>query len=186
MRRPLLLAAVGLIVAALLAGTLLYRSARGSSHGVTSMRPRATSSLPVIWRADVTWPKQLRAAVDRGALRLRDLHGYPVVLNFFASWCGPCRREAALLRVAARRMRARIVFLGADVHDYAPDARRFLRGYHMPYAAVRSGSSTIEAFGLIGLPDTFYLDRRGRVVGVTRGELTAAALASGLRRLANR
>jgi NAD(P)-dependent dehydrogenase (short-subunit alcohol dehydrogenase family) len=88
------------------------------------------------------------------------------VLNFFASWCDPCNREAGVLSAAARRARTRVVFLGADVNDYRPAARRFLRVHRVPFAAVRPGSRMVKAFGLIGLPETFYLDRRGHVVVV--------------------
>jgi cytochrome c biogenesis protein CcmG, thiol:disulfide interchange protein DsbE len=116
---------------------------------------------------------------------LADLRGHPVVLNFFASWCDPCRREAVMLAAAARRARMRVVFLGVDVNDYAPDARRFLRLHGVPYGAVRSASSTIKAFGLIGLPETFYLDRDGGVVAVTRGALTSSDLAHAVRRLSS-
>jgi cytochrome c biogenesis protein CcmG, thiol:disulfide interchange protein DsbE len=186
-RRTLWFAGLACVAVSLLVGALLYRVARATP--AKADRARAVSavsagpSLPVIWSHDATWPAALRTIVPEGTLRLRDLRGHPVVLNFFASWCDACRREAALLAAAARRSRTRIVFIGADVNDYTPDARRFLRLRHVPYVAVRSGSSIIKAFGLIGLPETVYLSRSGRVLGVTRGELTASALARSLRRL---
>lgn len=189
-RRLIFFGGFALVLASVLAGGLLYHAARGSpstAEGArTASSARSAGSLRVIWPRDATWPRSLRSIVRKGTLRLRDLRGHPVVLNFFASWCGPCRREARLLGAAARRVVTRVVFLGADVNDYTPDARRFLRLHDVPYAAVRSESSTVKAFGLIGLPETFYLDRSGQVVAVTRGELTSSSLARGLRRIWNR
>lgn len=185
-RRRLVALGAAALAVTLLIGALLYRSARGSPRAAAPAVSGTASSLPVIWSHDETWPRPLRAALRSGALRLSELRGYPVVLNFFASWCDPCRREAALLRAAARRAQARVVFVGADVNDYTPAARRFLRAQRIPYAAIRSGSSIDRAFRLVGLPETFYLDRNGHVTNVTRGELTAGELARGLRDLTGR
>jgi cytochrome c biogenesis protein CcmG/thiol:disulfide interchange protein DsbE len=80
------------------------------------------------------------------------------------------------LAKAAEAERGRIVFVGVNVHDLSGDARRFLRSQHVPYVGVRSGESIAERFGLVGLPETFYVDRRGRIQAVTQGELTASSL----------
>ena len=185
-----MLAGVTALAVTLFGGALLYRSARGSADEAARAPEPSTSrlaaSLQVIWSRDATWPRSLRPAVRRGTLRLADLRGHPVVLNFFASWCDPCNREAAVLSAGARRARTHVVFLGADVNDFTPAARRFLRVHGVPFAAVRSGNAVVKEFGLIGLPETFYLDRRGRVVLVDRGELTSAALIRGLQRLGAR
>lgn len=98
------------------------------------------------------------------------------------AWCSPCQREAALLASAARAQRGRVVFVGVDVNDLTADARDFLRVHHVPYVAVHSGRSIANRFGLIGLPETFYVDRRGRIQDVTRGELSAAVLQRALGR----
>lgn len=130
----------------------------------------------VIWPDMQTWPPALRSVVARGNLQLGDLRGYPVVVNFWASWCYPCSREAGLLTAAAEARRGRVVFVGVDVNDLAKDARRFLRAHRVPYVAVRSGDSATERFGLVGLPETFYVDRRGRIQDVTQGELSTSTL----------
>jgi cytochrome c biogenesis protein CcmG/thiol:disulfide interchange protein DsbE len=117
---------------------------------------------------------------SRQTLWLSQLRGYPVVVNFWASWCTPCGGEARLLASAAEARGRRVVFIGVDVHDFTSDAHRFLRAHHVPYVAVRAGSSVAQRFGLIGLPETFYIDRRGRVQDVTRGELSTRTLASEL------
>jgi thiol-disulfide isomerase/thioredoxin len=161
------------------------RSASRLTHAIKAHRspPAPNVRLAVIWPQAETWPQRLRTSAQRGSLRLGDLRGYPVVLNFWASWCSPCQREAALLASAAKARRGRVVFVGVDVNDLTGDARHFLRVHHVPYVVVHSKSSITSRFGLIGLPETFYVDRRGRIQDVTRGELSAAMLQQALRRV---
>jgi cytochrome c biogenesis protein CcmG/thiol:disulfide interchange protein DsbE len=184
-RRRLLLAgtrALALAGVAALLAVLVYRIAAGNPgaglvRAVEAHRapPAPEVRLPVIWERSETWPQRLRGVLRGGTVSLRSLRGYPVVLNFWASWCTPCGREARLLASAARTQRGRVVFLAVDVHDYASDARRFLRAHEVPFVAVRSGASVLGRFGLVGLPETFYIDRRGRIRGMTRGQLSATA-----------
>jgi cytochrome c biogenesis protein CcmG/thiol:disulfide interchange protein DsbE len=154
------------------------RAAARLTRAVTAHRspPAPNVRLSVIWPQAATWPRALRASAHRGTLRLGDLRGYPVVLNFWASWCSPCQREAALLASAARARRGRVVFVGVDVNDLTGDARHFLRMHDVPYVVVHSKSSTSARFGLIGLPETFYVDRSGRIQDVTRGQLSDTTL----------
>jgi cytochrome c biogenesis protein CcmG/thiol:disulfide interchange protein DsbE len=160
------------------------RAAAKLTRAITSHRPPPAPNvqLSVIWPQAGTWPQPLRASAQWGTLRLADLRGYPIVLNFWASWCSPCQREAGLLASAAKAQRGRVVFVGVDVNDLTGDARDFLRAHHVPYVAVHSGRSIANRFGLIGLPETFYVDRRGRIQDVTRGELSAAVLQRALGR----
>ena len=154
------------------------RSAAWLTHAIEARRSPSAPNvrLSVIWPQSETWPERLRAYPERGTVGLADLRGYPVVLNFWASWCSPCRREAAVLASAAEARHGRVVFVGVDVNDSASDARHFLRAHHIPYVAVHSTSSVTDRFGLIGLPETFYVDRKGRIEGVTRGELSSGTL----------
>jgi thiol-disulfide isomerase/thioredoxin len=195
-RRRLLVRSMGLsatLLALVLFVLLTYRIVHGVSGALSGARltrainahrsPRAPNvQLSVIWPQAETWPQRVRASVDRGTLLLGDLRGYPVVLNFWASWCSPCQREAAVLASAAEARRGRIAFVGVDVNDLTGDARHFLHAHHVPYVAVHSGQSIADRFGLIGLPETFYVDRRGRIQDVTRGELSAATLQRALAR----
>jgi cytochrome c biogenesis protein CcmG/thiol:disulfide interchange protein DsbE len=114
-------------------------------------------------------------------VKLADLRGYPTVLNFWASWCTACGSEEKRLAKAARAYQGRVVFVGLDVHDLRSDARRFLEHHRADYVSLRA-SSVYGAYGLIGLPETYYLDRRGRVVAQTIGELTQRKFAAGLAR----
>jgi cytochrome c biogenesis protein CcmG/thiol:disulfide interchange protein DsbE len=150
--------------------------------GAHRLPPAPNVKLRVIWDRTETWPKPLREAVADGTFKLADLRGYPVVLNFWASWCSPCRREAALLASAAKASRGHVVFVGVDVNDLTGDARHFLAENDVPYVGVHAGSSTVDRFGLIGLPETFYVDRLGRIRNVTRGQVSAATLRQALAR----
>jgi cytochrome c biogenesis protein CcmG/thiol:disulfide interchange protein DsbE len=160
---------------------LMYRLVQGRTGVAQAVRAHRAPLAPdvrldVIWPKSQTWPRSVRASIDHGALTLRELRGYPVVINFWASWCSPCRREAVLLASAAQARSGRVVFVGVDVNDSTGDARRFLSVHDIPYVVVRSGASVEDAFGLIGLPETFYVDPGGRVRDVTQGELSAATL----------
>jgi cytochrome c biogenesis protein CcmG, thiol:disulfide interchange protein DsbE len=81
-------------------------------------------------------------------------------------------------RVAHRR---RVVFLGLDVKDFSSDARSFLKHFNVNYVSVRDGGGgTYDDYGLTGLPETYFLDRRGRIVAHVLGEISRAALEAGV------
>jgi thiol-disulfide isomerase/thioredoxin len=129
-------------------------------------------------RLAVIWP-----AGQHKLLSTKSLRGRPAVLNFWASWCGPCKREAGVLRRGALDARGRVTFIGIDVHDSTADARAFLRHYGVPYTVVRANDTAISAYGVVGLPVTIYVDQRGHVVARTVGQVTARALTRNLARL---
>lgn len=100
-----------------------------------------------------------------GEIRIGDLRGKPVVVNFWASWCPPCRQEAPLLERMAKEYRERgVVFVGVNVWDNDEDARRFLQefGVSFPTGPDPRGQISID-YGVTGLPETFFIDRQGQV-----------------------
>jgi cytochrome c biogenesis protein CcmG/thiol:disulfide interchange protein DsbE len=186
-----LLTALSLVLIAGLAALLAYRllTTDSGTNLVSSIRAGARPAAPqfelsVLWPHAETWPTTLRGRVDRGSVSLGDLRGYPTVINFWASWCRPCAAEASLLARAARARRGRIVFVGIDVHDLSSDARDFLRRHQLDYVSLgAAGESVYNAYGLIGLPETYYLDRSGRIVALTVGQVSDRKLQAGLRRI---
>jgi cytochrome c biogenesis protein CcmG, thiol:disulfide interchange protein DsbE len=140
--------------------------------------------LPVLQRGDQgprLQPAIARALAD-GRIASRELRGTPVVLNFWASWCPPCRSEASLLERAWRTQRAhRVVFVGLDMQDLTDDARAYLREFDVSYLNVRDESNrTARSWGVTGLPETFFLEPGGRVVGHVVGALSPRDLSEGI------
>jgi cytochrome c biogenesis protein CcmG/thiol:disulfide interchange protein DsbE len=106
--------------------------------------------------------------LDRdGQLAVADLRGKAVVVNFWASWCIPCRDEAPVLQQTYERYRDQgLVVLGVDVNDFRQDARRFMKRYSLSYPVVYDGKgSTVGKWGVRGFPETFFVDRTGKLVG---------------------
>jgi cytochrome c biogenesis protein CcmG/thiol:disulfide interchange protein DsbE len=122
-----------------------------------------------------------RAAAD-GRVELGELRGMPLVLNFWASWCGPCREEAPLLERAWLRMGPRgVLFLGLNMQDITADARAFLGEFSLSYPNVREpGREVARRYGVTGLPETFFISARGRAVGHVIGVVSPEQLEAGI------
>ena len=103
---------------------------------------------------------------EKGALHLSSLRGKAVVLNVWASWCGPCKEEAPYLEEVWQRNRHRgLVVVGLDAKDFRADARRFAGRYELSFPLVYDGpGNTIDGYGVTGFPETFVIDREGKVV----------------------
>ena len=116
---------------------------------------------------------------DGGDLRLADLRGRVLVVNFWASWCGPCREEAAALEAVWRRYRdAGLVLVGVNIQDRDAAARAFLAETGASYPNVVDGTgATSIAYGIYGVPETFVIDRQGRIRVRQVGALTRDGLA---------
>lgn len=120
-------------------------------------------------------PELAITAPDGSVVRLSQLRGRPVVLNFWASWCVPCRQEGPLLQQAAGR-HSDVAFLGADIQDSEAAARAFAREVGVTYPSGPVASGSPASFGVSAPPETFFIDSGGRVAARFTGPLDAGAL----------
>jgi cytochrome c biogenesis protein CcmG, thiol:disulfide interchange protein DsbE len=137
----------------------------------------ALASTPLVQR---TAPGFALPALDarQRPVRLADLRGQVVVVNFWASWCTECRTEQAALNRTWHRFRdSGVVVLGVDFEDAAGDARRYVATSGVSYPVVVDGDSrTALAYGVRGVPETYVVDARGRIVDRVIGPAGAPRL----------
>jgi cytochrome c biogenesis protein CcmG/thiol:disulfide interchange protein DsbE len=147
--------AVGLV--ALLLALLIWKVAQGSQKEAEIGKAAPDFALKRIDRP--------------GTLQLASLRGKVVVLNFWASWCEPCRAESPLLERWHRRMAAKDgTVLGVDMLDVTEDAQAFIEKYGLSYPMLKDKDGHgIETFGVVQYPETFVIDRAGQITAVRRG-----------------
>ena len=157
--------AVGLV--ALLLALLVWKLAKGSGKeaAIGKSAPNFT----------------LKRIDEPGTLQLASLRGKVVVLNFWASWCYPCKQEAPALAAAAKRWPGKVVVLGVDVNDLAGDARKFARKYGLSYPLVHDNHNvTSPKYGISLLPETFFIDRSGKVIVHVPGQVKPSEIQDGV------
>ncbi len=121
---------------------------------------------------------------ERPAVTLAATAGKPTVVNFFAAWCEPCKKELPLLRDASLRYAGTVAFLGVDHQDSRSDAIERLDEFGITYPAGYDPKGDVAArYGLRGLPATVFIGADGRIVEVYHGEISAAQLDERLRQL---
>ena len=119
---------------------------------------------------------------DGKKLSLDDLRGKAVFLNFWASWCPPCRAEARDLEAAWQTFKdSDVVFLGIDIQDTEEDGRAFLREFNITYPNGRDLSGKVAVdYGVWGIPETYFIDPQGRITYKHVGSLGSALITAKL------
>ena len=119
-----------------------------------------------------------------GRLTLASLRGKAVVLNFWQSECGPCKREMPQLQRASVRWAAKgVEVVGIDVLDFKGPARDFVRKHGVTYPIGFDGvGDTVISYGIVGTPTSFFVDTHGRIVKRVTGPMTDAVLDAHIRR----
>jgi len=155
------LGALALVLALL--GLLVWKVASDAGPAAKVGRPAPEFSLP-------------RLADDAQVAGLQSYPRTVRVVNFWATWCGPCREEVPLLQAAWEKYRSRgVVVLGVDTRDFISDARAFVDRYGVTYPNVYDGSGKlVEPWGVTGFPETFVVDRDGFIVEHIVGAIDGA------------
>lgn len=141
-------------------------------YGLTQHAPRRGIDTALAAGERPVAPKLALSRLDRpGEATLADWRGSVVILNYWASWCVPCREETPLLERWQRRIAGKGgTVLGVDALDVTGDARSFMRRYGLTYPMLRDRDGSSQyAFGVAGYPETFVIDRRGRIAALRRG-----------------
>ena len=176
-RRRLIVLAATVCAGVALAVVLLTGWASGGNSGVTHV---AGSTSAVLYSAGhrPLAPDVTATTLTGSRLSVAAYRGQVVVVNFWGSWCGPCREEAPTLAVTARQYRpAGVSFLGVDVRDTTASALAFARSYGISYPSVNDAGSVItldftSVVPIAGTPTTLVVDRTGHIAGAVFGTAT--------------
>jgi thiol-disulfide isomerase/thioredoxin len=181
--RPLL--ALSAVVPALLVGGC--GSSADSGDGSHPNYARALAGSPAPLAALHKQANDLLTSDDDAfAKRIAQLRGYPVVVNVWASWCGPCREEFPLLQQLSARYGKRVAFLGLNSEDSNAAAATFLREEPVPYPSYTDpGKEIFDSMDAVGFPDTAFYDKSGKLLYLKQGPYREdAELEADLRRYA--
>jgi cytochrome c biogenesis protein CcmG/thiol:disulfide interchange protein DsbE len=166
-------ASVGLVAALL--GLLVWKVVQNDRTNVATSFTKGQRTKPADFDLD-------RLAAP-GSLKLSSLRGKVVVVNFWASWCVPCKSEAPRFQSAFERYKDRVEFVGVDTSDYSGDAGQFLERYGVTYPNVRDPDrSVLGKYGGMPIPRTFVISPDWQVTGYIFGEARSEEIESAIQK----
>ncbi|HEY0716338.1 MAG TPA: TlpA disulfide reductase family protein [Streptosporangiaceae bacterium] len=178
-------AVFGISLAAI-AGLGIYAGVSGPGTVTASGAGGTSSAQSLIGRRAPAFDlAALRDPVPGGPasrVSLASYAGQPVIVNFFASWCGPCKTETPLLARYYRSERGAVPVIGVDANDSRTAALAFTGKYGVSYPVGSDPAVTAaSAYGVAGLPQTFFLNAQHKIVDRVYGVVTAGSLAHGVK-----
>lgn len=146
--------------------------------------------VPVVAQTDFTVPQPAvnhpapdftLTTLDGEVFTLSAQQGTPIVLNFWATWCGPCQNEMPALQTAAERFQGRVQIVGVDQGEEAAEVQRFIEERGITFAIPLDGDFTAGTlYNIQGMPTTFFIDRNGIIRHLWVGEMNSITLAEGI------
>lgn len=153
--------AIGLVAA--LVAVFAWQQAHGSRH-----------TLPP-GKVNVPAPGFTLDRLGGGKLSLASLRGHPVIVNFWATYCEPCKKESAELERTYLKYRSSgLVVVGVDTGDITGDVRAFVRRHRLTYPMLLRGDGLAVPYGFIDIPESFFVNRRGIIVAHVPGGINAS------------
>ena len=134
----------------------------------------AEQSAPTVAHVGQPAPDWTEPTAPTGNLSFDSLHGHPVYLNFFATWCGPCNEEAPSIESLQEKYGPQgLRVVGIDVLEDAAKAESFKKEYHLSYPAVVDDGKLRDAYRINGLPVHAFIDRNGVIKNIVVGQMSA-------------
>lgn len=147
---------------------------------IPSFLPGSAERSPLVGHPAPDFAISLWNSSSRQQVHLAALRGKPIVVNFWASWCDPCRTEAPILETAWQHYQSRgVVFIGIAFEENEKDGTAFLQQYHVTYLNgpdTTGNISNVYRVTNVGVPETVFIDRQGVVVSKYQGAMDASSL----------
>lgn len=164
----------------LVLGSIWIWANRIESDMLVTRSPQPAVGYPA---PDFTLPLATDASGD-AELTLSQIRGRPVILNFWATWCGPCRAEMPMLQKIATSYADDVLILGIDQGESRAVVEGFLTEFGIDFTILLDGTMQVgNRYNILGLPTTFFIDKDGIIRQVYAGELNAVILAAGIEKI---